>query len=113
MKVSASLDTDHIQLSVRDQGIGISAAGKEKLFQPFQRLETVPGTALQGVRSGLVVCRRLVEAHGGGFGWSQSRARGLRSSSRCRHNPPFQIRSTKHEIRNKFEYQMVKTFWSF
>jgi signal transduction histidine kinase len=72
VKVSARRDGDSVLISVSDQGIGISAANLKKLFQPFSRLETlVAGTAIQGVGLGLVVCRRLVEAHGGRI-WVES-----------------------------------------
>ena len=57
---------DEVLFQVSDQGIGISPGDIEKLFQPFGRLETaVSGSAIQGVGLGLVVCRHLVEAHGG------------------------------------------------
>jgi two-component system sensor histidine kinase EvgS len=53
-----------VLIGVRDKGIGIPLEKQGMLFEPFQRLEpensTVAGTGL-----GLVVCRRLVEAHGG------------------------------------------------
>ncbi len=55
-----------IVVSVADQGLGISKEDQARLFQPFGRLETpVIGTAIKGVGLGLVVCKRLVEAHGG------------------------------------------------
>ena len=70
--VSACRDGDNVRLSVKDEGVGIAAADREKLFQPFGRLEThVYGTAIQGVGLGLVVCQRLVEAHGGRI-WVES-----------------------------------------
>jgi signal transduction histidine kinase len=69
--VSARQNGGEILVSVRDEGIGISATDAEKLFRPFQRLESVVGTAIQGVGLGLVVCRRLVEAHGGSI-WVES-----------------------------------------
>jgi signal transduction histidine kinase len=51
-------------ISISDQGIGISEADQERLFEPFQRVglarETAPGVGL-----GLFVVRRIVEAHGG------------------------------------------------
>jgi signal transduction histidine kinase len=53
--------------------MGISEADTKKLFEPFQRLETpVLGTAMQGIGLGLVVCRRIVEAHGGRI-WVESK----------------------------------------
>ena len=70
--VSARSSEGYIVVSVHDEGIGISETGIKKLFEPFQRLETpVPGSAIQGIGLGLVVCRRLVEAHKGRI-WVES-----------------------------------------
>lgn len=70
--VSVERQDDEILLSVSDEGIGISADDLDKLFQPFGRLETpVAGSAIKGIGLGLVVCRRLVEAHGGHI-WVES-----------------------------------------
>jgi PAS domain S-box-containing protein len=70
--VSASEKDGHIQVSVSDQGIGISEADRNRLFQPFSRLDMdAPSSAIKGVGLGLVVCRRLVEAHGGRI-WVES-----------------------------------------
>jgi len=55
---------DDVQLSVADPGIGISPQDRAGLFRPFQRLETTSHTT-KGTGLGLVVCARLVEAHGG------------------------------------------------
>jgi len=47
-------------LEVRDTGSGISAADRERIFEPFVQLQTKPGTGL-----GLAISRRYVEAMGG------------------------------------------------
>ena len=52
-------------VDVRDQGTGISTDDQVRLFGPFQRLEESVRTGIKGVGLGLLVCRRLVEAHGG------------------------------------------------
>ena len=70
--VSARLQNGAVMVSVADAGIGIAKKDMDRLFQPFGRLETrVAGSAVQGVGLGLVVCRRLVEAHGGRI-WVES-----------------------------------------
>jgi PAS domain S-box-containing protein len=69
VRVSARLQGEQLVLGVSDQGIGISPADQAKLFAPFQRLEKRPGA--RGVGLGLMVCRRLVEAHGGHI-WVES-----------------------------------------
>jgi PAS domain S-box-containing protein len=66
IKISAQDKGSHIIVSVQDHGIGMTNDDIERLFQPFVRLETmVSDTAIRGIGLGLVVCRRLVEAHGG------------------------------------------------
>jgi signal transduction histidine kinase len=53
-----------IAVSVIDRGIGIKAERIGELFEPFQRLvEQSENT--KGLGLGLVVCKRLVESHGG------------------------------------------------
>jgi PAS domain S-box-containing protein len=72
VRVSVARRNGEIVVAVADHGIGIRQEDAERLFQPFSRLETaVPGTAIKGIGLGLVVCRRLVEAHGGKI-WVES-----------------------------------------
>jgi len=71
VKVSARREGENLLVSVSDHGIGIASQDAEKLFQPFSRLDTLSGTAIKGIGLGLVVCRRLVEAHGGKI-WVES-----------------------------------------
>jgi signal transduction histidine kinase len=70
VRVSAKPHGEHLVFGVSDQGIGISPADQAKLFAPFQRLEKRP-SGVRGVGLGLLVCRRLVEAHGGHI-WVES-----------------------------------------
>jgi PAS domain S-box-containing protein len=70
VRVSAKPDGEQLVIGVSDDGIGISPADQEKLFGPFQRLEKSP-SGVRGVGLGLMVCRRLVEAHGGQI-WVES-----------------------------------------
>jgi signal transduction histidine kinase len=56
-------------VEVKDQGKGIPKQKQSELFEPFQRLSQAGQT--RGLGLGLVVCKRLVEAHGGSI-WVQS-----------------------------------------
>lgn len=69
--VSAFKDANFVVARVRDHGIGISSEDQARLFQPFQRLDRTIEAAVLGVGLGLVVCRRLVEVHGGRI-WVES-----------------------------------------
>lgn len=49
--------------AIHDNGIGIDPTNFDRIFQVFQRLETVknyPGTGL-----GLAICKKIIERHGG------------------------------------------------
>jgi two-component system, OmpR family, osmolarity sensor histidine kinase EnvZ len=51
-------------ISVLDRGPGIPAAAREKVFQPFYRLEPSRSTATGGSGLGLAVAKQLADAHG-------------------------------------------------
>ncbi|MBI2854982.1 MAG: PAS domain S-box protein [Chloroflexi bacterium] len=52
-------------VSVRDEGKGIAVEDQDKLFTQFERLGQDSPVGPRGTGLGLVVCKRLVEAHGG------------------------------------------------
>jgi PAS domain S-box-containing protein len=62
-----------VVIGVSDQGVGIAPEDQEDLFEPFSRIG--PASRIQGIGLGLVVCRRLVEAHGGRI-WVESKPDG-------------------------------------
>jgi PAS domain S-box-containing protein len=72
IRVSAKLDNGCLVISIADQGIGISEEDQGALFGAFQRLERPGLTSVKGAGLGLLVCRRLVEAHGGRI-WVESK----------------------------------------
>lgn len=54
-----------VQLTVDDEGPGISPEQREAMLEPFVRLETSRNRRTGGAGLGLAVVRSLVEAHGG------------------------------------------------
>ncbi len=64
-------EPDCLVIGVRDHGKGISAADQARLFHSFQRLGLEPAADIKGIGLGLMVCLRLVEAHGGKI-WVES-----------------------------------------
>lgn len=57
--------TGRIGFAVQDQGPGIPAEERHKLFQDFSRLSAQPTGGEKSTGLGLAICRKIVEAHGG------------------------------------------------
>jgi signal transduction histidine kinase/CheY-like chemotaxis protein/HPt (histidine-containing phosphotransfer) domain-containing protein len=55
----------HVALTVRDTGIGVSRADQQRLFAPFEQAAGGDAPHGGGTGLGLVICRQLVEAMGG------------------------------------------------
>ena len=63
IRVTAETTNDAWQIAVTDNGIGIPAAQRDQVFQPFKRLhgnDHYPGTGL-----GLATCKKIVTRHRG------------------------------------------------
>ena len=56
---------DELRFSVRDSGIGLSAAGMSKLFQSFSQVDSSTSRRYGGTGLGLVISKRLAEMMGG------------------------------------------------
>ena len=69
-------DTDFIEISVEDTGVGISPENMKKLFHPLFT------TKAKGIGLGLTVCRNLTEANGGA----------IEVASRCGEGTTFTVR---------------------
>lgn len=63
ISVSATEQREHWRFTVKDNGIGIEPAQRERIFSMFQRLHT--GEEYSGTGIGLAVCRSIVNRHGG------------------------------------------------
>jgi len=61
-----------IEVRVTDTGIGIHEADMEKLFKPFQQLDTGTARRYEGTGLGLSVCKRILDLLGGRI-WVESR----------------------------------------
>jgi PAS domain S-box-containing protein len=72
IKVSARAEPQRLVIGVHDQGRGLSPSEQARIFGPFQRLENIRPDRARGAGLGLVVCQRLVEAHGGKI-WVKSK----------------------------------------
>ena len=63
-----------IKISVSDTGIGIADNDLDRIFNPFEQVETSTSRKYQGTGLGLSLTRRLVELHGGKI-WAESQGK--------------------------------------
>jgi len=56
---------DHLELCVRDTGIGIRAEDMPRLFSEFEQLDSGPGRHYEGTGLGLALTKRIVEFQDG------------------------------------------------
>jgi len=63
--ISVHLDSgkEYCTVSIRDEGIGMSAEQVERIFDKFYRVDA-SNTAVQGVGLGMTIVKELIESHG-------------------------------------------------
>jgi signal transduction histidine kinase len=76
IRIEAERRNDSIRLVVADNGIGISEPYQERIFGPFQRLDTQP--KYPGTGMGLAIAKKTVEQLGGKIGVESDPNRGSR-----------------------------------
>ena len=62
---------DHIEVSIRDQGIGIPKNNVKKVFERFYRVDKARTRQLGGTGLGLAIAKEMIGAHGGQI-WARS-----------------------------------------
>lgn len=72
--VFASPAGEHVRICIRDNGIGVSAAGQKRLFNIFQRLHSPE--RFQGTGVGLAIVRKAAERMGGAVGIESAEGQG-------------------------------------
>ncbi len=77
IRVSVSRGSDdRVRFVVRDSGIGIAEAARERLFQPFSQADSSTTRRYGGTGLGLSICRELAVLMGGSVGAESQLGRG-------------------------------------
>jgi signal transduction histidine kinase len=63
--VSAKMDTTHVEIAVRDTGIGIAPEDQAAVFEEFKQVGRDYTKKAEGTGLGLALTKRFVELHGG------------------------------------------------
>jgi PAS domain S-box-containing protein len=78
ISISATSVDGMVEISVKDEGLGIPSDALAHLFQKFYRIDTADRRAIRGTGLGLAISKNIVEAHGGTIG-ARSEGPGLGS----------------------------------
>ncbi len=76
VRVAARRDTNTLEITVSDTGIGIAVADQATIFEEFRQLHTSGEAKHEGTGLGLSLTRRLVELHGGRISVSSEPGKG-------------------------------------
>jgi signal transduction histidine kinase len=68
IKFSISADAEFYKVSIKDQGIGISPADQQLLFNLNNDVRTIGASKEKGTGLGLVLCKEFIELNGGRIG---------------------------------------------
>ena len=64
-----------IAISVEDTGIGVKQEDLERIFNPFEQVDSSSSRRYQGTGLGLSLCKKLINLHGGTI-WAESEGEG-------------------------------------
>ena len=65
VRVKCQIRNGWLETSVHDHGIGIKPEDMDRLFKPFQQIDTGLARSHEGTGLGLSICKRLITAMGG------------------------------------------------
>lgn len=74
--VTMSSDKQHVTISVKDTGIGISDDFKDKLFEPFEQESSGTKRDFEGSGLGLSISKRYMELMGGSLDFMSEKGKG-------------------------------------
>jgi PAS domain S-box-containing protein len=76
VSIAALVKGQFLEVTVRDQGPGIPADFKEKIFERFSQADESPRARSSGAGLGLAICKEIVQLHGGDIGFESNGKKG-------------------------------------
>ena len=67
---------EFLRIAVSDEGVGISEAGLDRLFQPFTQIDSGLARKFEGTGLGLAMVKLLAELHGGAVAMESAEGKG-------------------------------------
>ena len=74
--IAGHFDYEQVYVAITDQGIGIPAGERERIFDRFYRVESALSRRTQGAGLGLYLVKSVIEAHGGRIWVSSNSGKG-------------------------------------
>ena len=68
VKVEVVDQADSLRFNISDHGPGITSEDQQKLFKEFSQVESADGVKRSGTGLGLLICKQIIEVHGGFVG---------------------------------------------
>jgi signal transduction histidine kinase len=65
VRISAHLTDDWVTVDIDDDGIGVPGSDRERIFEPFVRLDDARARDTGGIGLGLAISRQIAQSHGG------------------------------------------------
>jgi len=87
---SLSEESQLLEITVKDTGIGLSEELKDQIFTPYRQADAQTSSQYGGTGLGLSICRQLVEMMDGDIGYSSKMGQGssFRFNVKCK---PYQV----------------------
>jgi len=76
ISIELKKNSDHVQLSVRDEGCGIKDDEKKNVFKKFYRIGNEQTRTARGTGLGLYLCKKIAEDHKGSITVEDNQPRG-------------------------------------
>ena len=68
LRISIAGGDDRVRVAVHDEGPGVPAEARERIFEKFESVETQGASSYHSAGLGLAFCKLAIEAHGGTIG---------------------------------------------